>query len=259
MAFYKDITKRVALGLLLIVLLGASGCSWTGSMLGFGDDDAAPESSESAKASETQDKDTTDTTKQASPTPTPPPAASTGATEDATKESGDSAANKEGQDQQKEEDVAPIEAKGAVPFEPTKERTPTVKGDIDYKTTAMLHKAVQKAIEKGTFLGYTDPFDAFPILDGDDTMSAAFIPVDRPQHKVFYHAFYTPDQPFHRRVYGYTVIDMTTNKDYGHFDGDADGNFEQQTLDPKIVLDKYVEQANKGKKAMEVNPPPKQQ
>ncbi len=113
------------------------------------------------------------------------------------------------------------------------------RGDIVYGTTQALREAVDKAVEQKTFLGYTDPFDAFPSLEGNDTMSAAFIPVDHPNHKVFYHAFYTPDKPFNRRVYGYTVIDMITKKDYGHFDGNADGKFEQDTLHPRVVFDDY--------------------
>ncbi len=116
---------------------------------------------------------------------------------------------------------------------------------VYYRTDHELLKAVQVAIEKEKFLGYTDPFDAFPILPGNDTISAAFVPVDHPEYKVFYHAFYTPDRPFHKRVYGYTVIDTRTNKDYGYFDGNADGVFEQNTLNPKIVLDDYQKKTEK--------------
>lgn len=146
-----------------------------------------------------------------------------------------------------EEPVPPIKAKGVVPLErldkgKTTPPAATVpkSGKLYYKNTQELHDAIQKAIDSEKFLGYTDPFDAFPVLEGVDTMSAAFIPVDHPNYKVFYHAFFQPEKPFHKRVYGYTVIDMTTEQDYGYFDGNADGVFEQETLDPKIVLDDYL-------------------
>jgi len=71
-------------------------------------------------------------------------------------------------------------------------------------------------------------------------VSAAFVPAEYPDHKIFYHAFYQPGKPFHQRVYGYTVIDIRTNEDFGHFDGNADGIFEQKTLDPKIVIEDYL-------------------
>ncbi len=133
-----------------------------------------------------------------------------------------------------------IEARGRVPIERPGSPGKVIGGDIEYKTAAELHAAVQRAIEREQFLGYTDPFDAFPVLSGEDTISAAFIPVEYPNHKVFYHSFYQPGEPFHQRVYGYTVIDMRSNEDFGHFDGDADGIFEQKTLDPKIVIDDYI-------------------
>ncbi len=133
-----------------------------------------------------------------------------------------------------------IKVKGRVPIERAKPDDNVHTGDIEYRSSAELQEAVQRAIDKKQFLGYTDPFDAFPVLPGPDTISAAFIPVEYPNHKVFYHAFYQKDKPFHTRVYGYTVIDMRTNQDFGHFDGDADGIFEQKTLDPKIVLDDYL-------------------
>lgn len=140
----------------------------------------------------------------------------------------------------------PTKLHTSVPFEPAKKTPPPPSkkqeqlGDIRYGTTKALREAVDKALKQKTFLGYTDPFDAFPALKGNDTMSAAFIPVDHPNHKVFYHAFYRPDQPYNRRVYGYTVIDMITKKDYGHFDGNADGKFEQETLHPKVVFEDYI-------------------
>lgn len=143
----------------------------------------------------------------------------------------------------------PTQFHTSVPFEPAKKtaKTPPAqskkmekRGDIRYENTKALREAVDKALEQKSFLGYTDPFDAFPAIKGNDTMSAAFIPVDHPNHKVFYHAFYTPDRPFNRRVYGYTVIDMITKKDYGHFDGNADGKFEQNTLHPKVIFDEYL-------------------
>ncbi len=155
------------------------------------------------------------------------------------------AALQEPQAAQSKEPEPPIKAKGAVPIEPSvKSRletpAPATQDKVYYKTTEELHQAIQEAIDSEKFLGYTDPFDAFPVLDGVDTMSAAFIPVDHPDHKVFYHAFFQPTKPFHKRVYGYTVINMKTNQDFGYFDGNADGVFEQETLDPKIVLDDYL-------------------
>ncbi len=157
----------------------------------------------------------------------------------------------EGKAVNKAENIPEIPAKGIVPLESTHKPVTDTTGDIEYKTTEELHQAVQAAIDAGNFLGYTDPFDAFPVLEGVDTMSAAFIPVDHPRHKVFYHAFFQPTEPIHKRVYGYTVIDMITNEDFGHFDGNADGIFDQKTLDPKIVLDDYMNAAKKesGEKA----------
>ena len=144
----------------------------------------------------------------------------------------------------------------AKPQPPQNAATPQQKerGDIVYGNTKALRQAVDKAVEQKSFLGYTDPFDAFPAIKGNDTMSAAFIPVDHPNHKVFYHAFYTPDKPFNRRVYGYTVIDMITKKDYGHFDGNADGKFEQNTLRPSVIFEDYARtsKAQYGEKMPEV-------
>ncbi len=139
-----------------------------------------------------------------------------------------------------EEPQPKIEARGRVPIDRPATPESTHRGDIDYKTAAELHAAVQRAIAKGLFLGYTEPFDAFPALSGEDTVSAAFVPAEYPDHKIFYHAFYHPGEAFHQRVYGYTVIDMRTNADFGHFDGNADGIFEQKTLDPKIVIEDYL-------------------
>ncbi len=139
-------------------------------------------------------------------------------------------------------------AKGVVPLPPHEKKiVASDDGDIDFRTAVELQAAVQQAIDAGKFLGYTEPFDAFPIIPGNDTVSAAFIPADNPERKVFFHAFYVPNQPFHKRVYGYTVIDSRTNKDFGHFDGNADGVFEQKTLEPKIILEDYVKASNNAK------------
>ncbi len=153
------------------------------------------------------------------------------------------------------EPEAPLPAKGQVPLQRPTGAVPSMyTGDVEYRTAKELHDAVQKAIAQDKFLGYTDPFDAFPVIDGADTISAAFIPVNYPNHKIFFHALYAPGQPYDRRVYGYTVIDMTTNQDYGHFDGNADGVFEQKTLDPKIVLDSYMQ--GSGSELMQQDLPP---
>ncbi len=146
----------------------------------------------------------------------------------------------------------PMQHAEKTPPHPSKQQKE--RGDIIYGSTKALREAVDKAVKQKSFLGYTDPFDAFPALKGNDTMSAAFIPVDHPNHKVFYHAFYTPDKPFNRRVYGYTVIDMITKKDYGHFDGNADGKFEQSTLHPSVVFEDYARTSNSqfGEKMPEV-------
>jgi hypothetical protein len=129
-------------------------------------------------------------------------------------------------------------------------------GDLDYYNITNIQVAIKAAMEKDTFLGYTDPFHAFPVFPGNDTVSGAFIPADRPSHKIFFHSFYLPERPFHRRIYGYTVIDMRTNADFGHFDGDGDGVFEQRTLEPKIVIDNFQAQpANAAFNAPQISPP----
>lgn len=288
---------------LLLFLTLASGCSWTSSLFGSGDDpekgpqttqkqegdearqpaaqeDAPPAqteqkplSAEQRKASEglvprperskspadsqadsqgteaQQTAEKQEMTPEETPAKTPetPEAAETPEEESSRQAPDEVAALQEPQTAESEEPEEPVKAKGVVPIEPSvKSRMETpapasaAQEKVYYKTTQDLHEAIQKAINSEKFLGYTDPFDAFPVLDGVDTMSAAFIPVDHPDFKIFYHAFFQPTKPFHKRVYGYTVINMKTNKDYGYFDGNADGVFEQETLDPKIVLDDYI-------------------
>lgn len=278
-----------AVALLAVFLAGGAGCSWTSSMLGFGDSSesqdkagqqaqAEEQSQEEAAATSTamqedQSKESlvprperskkvepprssqklsqegrqtpppeqqNQEQKQAAPAPVKPEKPEPQKQAESEKQM---VVDKQGEEEEK---VAPIKAKGAVPIEQEvqeklhKAPEPAEKSKVYYATAEDLHAAIQKAIDAEKFLGYTDPFDAFPVLDGVDTMSAAFIPVDHPDHKVFYHAFFQPTKSFHKRVYGYTVIDMITNQDYGFFDGNADGTFEQATLDPKIVLDDYI-------------------
>jgi len=266
------------MGLLVAVVL-VSGCSWTSSLFGSGEPAAESGAQTGAKTAEEEvasppEQEPTAAQEDASaksdslvprpqrsrptqPEPAPAPAAAEESTTESPQPAESTKAPEPPQttkppqagdkaEPEEEAEPAPIKAKGAVPIEPevkakVQERPQAAEqSKVYYATTEDLHAAIQKAIDAEKFLGYTDPFDAFPVLDGVDTMSAAFIPVDSPDHKVFYHAFFQPTKPFHKRVYGYTVIDMITNQDYGYFDGNADGTFEQETLDPKIVLDDYI-------------------
>lgn len=249
--------RLILLLLLALVVSLASGCSWTSGLFGGSDSPEQTQSEGEAPKASTDGKDldmNMGAAQESKSTPAPKaesapagkqePASEKAAVQDSTAKE-EKAAAKEPAKPEAEEEIPEIKARGRVPLERADGSVVTHTGDIDYRTSEALLEAVEKASTKDTFLGYTEPFDAFPVLDGADTISAAFVPADYPHHKIFYHMFYQPNQPFHERVYGYTVIDMRTNQDYGHFDGNADGIFEQKTLDPKIIIDDYLKTSEK--------------
>lgn len=116
--------------------------------------------------------------------------------------------------------------------------------DLDYQDMAALGRAIDEAIKAKTFLGYTDPFSAFPDLDGPDTISGAFRPHDNQGFRVFFNIFNMPGYSFHKQVYGYVVRNEETQEEFGHFDGDANGSFEQNSLTPNIDFGKYEERGD---------------
>jgi len=257
------VTARWVSAVFVCLLVFTAGCSWTGRMLGMGSDEpAASQKAEPAKSAETQTAEPA----PAAAAPIATPATATplsvdfgierqvtpGASQPA---AGQAVVSQPPANQPLEKAVPlPQRAEPAAPapasVAPGKNvaslgvRGPVLRdnGDLEYFNAESLQAAIKAAMEKKTFLGYTDPFHAFPVFQGNDTVSGAFNPVDHPNHKVFFHTFYLPDRPFHKRIYGYTVINLRTNGDFGHFDGDGDGVFEQRTLEPKIVLDSYQAQ-----------------
>lgn len=261
---YKGKLMYVAFACLLLSL---GGCSWTGRMLGMGSDKPAAEqkTEPAASAPAAPAEATAPSTGRVSAPPsidlgisTPvsaAPAPQTTAAKDAAasqvpvqppaneplekavplppRTSPTAPVGQQPSATDPSKPLTQIGAKGAVLRE---------NGDLEYFNVPNIQTAIKAAMEKDTFLGYTDPFHAFPVFSGNDTVSGAFVPADHPQHKVFFHTFYLPERPFNKRIYGYTVIDMRTNADFGHFDGDGDGVFEQRTLEPKIVIDSFQNQ-----------------
>ncbi|THB71889.1 MAG: hypothetical protein D6E12_00505 [Desulfovibrio sp.] len=114
--------------------------------------------------------------------------------------------------------------------------------EIYYATAEELFNAVQASEYQEAF---TELEDFFPLLQGEDTMYAAFVPKDHPNYTVYFYAFYTPELPFHELVYGYLVLNNITEEMHGYFDGDADEYFEQHTLSPEIDFNAYEAMANR--------------
>jgi hypothetical protein len=132
------------------------------------------------------------------------------------------------------------------PAGPEKAEAEDPVGDVEYASTRELQRALEESLMATGEFGFTDPFDNFPTIPGEDTVCAAFVPADRPEHSVYFCAFDVPEAPFHRRIYGYVARDLRTHREYGHFDGDADGTFEQNTLDPSIDLGAYARSGQDG-------------
>lgn len=254
-------SKQGLLVCLVLCCLILSGCSWTGRMLGMGSDKAeekkaeqtaAPAGTEPAAGQEPSQaqaaapKPPSPVEKELAPSPVPVAPPSNQPLEKAVPLPPRTTPPQTTQ----QASLQPGQPGQPSPADPNKPLTqigvkgPVLRdnGDLDYFNVANIQAAIKAAMDKDTFLGYTDPFHAFPVFPGNDTVSGAFVPADKPSHKVFFHSFYLPDRPFHRRIYGYTVIDMRTNADFGHFDGDGDGVFEQRTLEPKIVIDSFQNQ-----------------
>lgn len=115
---------------------------------------------------------------------------------------------------------------------------PTAKGDLIFANVNELLAASLQAEKEGKFLGDIEPFDAFPFLDGADTVGRAFKAGPKGELVIKYFAFHVPGKSFDRRVYGY-LVDAGNGRVFGHFDTDADGTFDAHTLEPSLRFDLY--------------------
>ncbi|AGW12025.1 hypothetical protein [Megalodesulfovibrio gigas] len=115
---------------------------------------------------------------------------------------------------------------------------PTAAGDLVFLNVNELLAASAQAEKAGKFLGDIEPFDAFPFLDGADTVGRAFKAGPKGELMVKYFAFHVPGKSFDRRVYGY-LVDAGNGRVFGHFDTDADGIFDAHTLEPSLRFDLY--------------------